>query len=254
MYIFNPSQPSHIQWLLSFLRFRPPTSPLVALGPAAQMVAPGRSPPPASTPSPRSPPRPLPRRWRARPDAPASPPPDAAPYQVRAAGAPPRRAPELSGPTLRVVVVTSVKGGVGKTTISANLVASLARLRNLDLPVDVGLRNLDLLLGLKNRVHLTATDVLAGGLPPRPGPRPTPRAPRPAAPLQAPFQAAARLWIQDPHLGRRRASPSTQPSPSTAPQVRLLSDGVDASGGRSGAAHLGGGSQNCRRKSGRMKM
>jgi septum site-determining protein MinD len=63
-----------------------------------------------------------------------------------------------------VVVVTSGKGGVGKTTTTANLAASLARL---SLPVvavdaDAGLRNLDLLLGLENRVHLTAADVLAG--------------------------------------------------------------------------------------------
>ncbi|CAN6223440.1 unnamed protein product [Urochloa humidicola] len=75
-----------------------------------------------------------------------------------------RTAPELSGPTPRVVVVTSGKGGVGKTTTTANLAASLARL---SLPVvavdaDAGLRNLDLLLGLENRVHLTAADVLAG--------------------------------------------------------------------------------------------
>jgi septum site-determining protein MinD len=63
-----------------------------------------------------------------------------------------------------VVVVTSGKGNIGKTTTTANLTASLARF---SLPVvavvaDAGLRKLDLLLGLKNHVHLTIADVLAG--------------------------------------------------------------------------------------------
>lgn len=63
-----------------------------------------------------------------------------------------------------MVVVTSGKGGVGKTTTTANLAASLARLSLSAVAVDAdaGLRNLDLLLGLENRVHLTAADVLAG--------------------------------------------------------------------------------------------
>ncbi|ERM96489.1 hypothetical protein AMTRI_Chr09g36230 [Amborella trichopoda] len=74
------------------------------------------------------------------------------------------RKPELSGETPRVVVVTSGKGGVGKTTTTANISLSLARLgfKVVALDADVGLRNLDLLLGLENRVNYTALDVLHG--------------------------------------------------------------------------------------------
>jgi hypothetical protein len=57
--------------------------------------------------------------------------------------------------------VTSGKGNIGKTTTTANLTASLARL-SLPVVADAGLRKLDLLLGLKNHVHLTIADVLAG--------------------------------------------------------------------------------------------
>jgi len=64
----------------------------------------------------------------------------------------------------RTIVITSGKGGVGKTTISANLGAALAyRGRSVALiDADFGLRNMDLLLGLENRVVYTALDVLAG--------------------------------------------------------------------------------------------
>lgn len=64
----------------------------------------------------------------------------------------------------RIIVVTSGKGGVGKTTVTSNLGAALARSgRTVALvDADFGLRNLDLLLGLEERVVYTALDVLAG--------------------------------------------------------------------------------------------
>ena len=62
----------------------------------------------------------------------------------------------------RVIVVTSGKGGVGKTTTTSNIGMSLARLGHSTLLIDadVGLRNLDLLLGLENRIMYTGLDVL----------------------------------------------------------------------------------------------
>jgi septum site-determining protein MinD len=62
----------------------------------------------------------------------------------------------------RVIVITSGKGGVGKTTTTSNLGMALAGLkRNVVLiDADVSLRNLDLLLGLENRVVYTGIEVL----------------------------------------------------------------------------------------------
>ncbi|MCD7454570.1 putative septum site-determining protein minD chloroplastic [Datura stramonium] len=67
------------------------------------------------------------------------------------------RKPQLAGDTPRVVVITSGKGGVGKTTTTANIGLSLARLgfSVVAIDCDVGLRNLDLLLGLEGRVNYT---------------------------------------------------------------------------------------------------
>lgn len=64
----------------------------------------------------------------------------------------------------RVIVVTSGKGGVGKTTTTSNIGVSIARLgyRVALIDADIGLRNLDLLLGLENRVLYTGMEVLDG--------------------------------------------------------------------------------------------
>jgi len=64
----------------------------------------------------------------------------------------------------RVIVITSGKGGVGKTTETSNLGMALARLKYqvLLIDADVGLRNLDLLLGLESRIIYTGLDILAG--------------------------------------------------------------------------------------------
>ena len=53
-------------------------------------------------------------------------------------------------PTTRTVLICSGKGGVGKTTLTANLGIALAKLgvQTVVLAADFGLRNLDLLLGL----------------------------------------------------------------------------------------------------------
>lgn len=63
-----------------------------------------------------------------------------------------------------VVTITSGKGGVGKTTITANLGAALAALdqKVVCIDGDIGLRNLDVVLGLENRIVYDLVDVVEG--------------------------------------------------------------------------------------------
>jgi septum site-determining protein MinD len=62
------------------------------------------------------------------------------------------------------IVVTSGKGGVGKTTSSANLGAALALAgkRVVVVDADIGLRNLDVILGLENRIVYDLVQVIEG--------------------------------------------------------------------------------------------
>ena len=64
----------------------------------------------------------------------------------------------------RCIVITSGKGGVGKTTTTANVGVALAAMgaRVVLIDADVGLRNLDIVLGLEARVRHHVLDVLEG--------------------------------------------------------------------------------------------
>lgn len=63
-----------------------------------------------------------------------------------------------------VIVITSGKGGVGKTTSAANIGAGLACLNKKVVLVDtdIGLRNLDVVMGLENRIIYNLVDVIEG--------------------------------------------------------------------------------------------
>ena len=63
-----------------------------------------------------------------------------------------------------VIVITSGKGGVGKTTTTANVGVGLANLQKkvVVIDTDLGLRNLDVVLGLENRIVYNLVDVIEG--------------------------------------------------------------------------------------------
>ena len=63
-----------------------------------------------------------------------------------------------------VIVITSGKGGVGKTTTTANLGSGLAALgkKVVMIDTDIGLRNLDVVMGLENRIVYNLVDVVEG--------------------------------------------------------------------------------------------
>lgn len=66
--------------------------------------------------------------------------------------------------TAKIVTITSGKGGVGKTTATANISVALAQLgqKVVCIDSDIGLRNLDVVLGLENRIVYDLVDIVEG--------------------------------------------------------------------------------------------
>lgn len=64
----------------------------------------------------------------------------------------------------KIITITSGKGGVGKTTVTANLATALAMKGHkvVALDSDIGLRNLDVVMGLENRIVYDLVDVVEG--------------------------------------------------------------------------------------------
>lgn len=78
-----------------------------------------------------------------------------------ASGAHSEREQTMTG---RVITVTSGKGGVGKTTTTANLAVALAATgaKVVCIDADIGLRNLDVVMGLENRIVYDLVDIVEG--------------------------------------------------------------------------------------------
>ena len=95
--------------------------------------------------------------------------------RLRLVGRTPPPEPTAAREALRVIAVTSGKGGVGKTNLSANLAVLAARMgkRVLILDADLGLANVDIIFGIKPMRHIgdllhegvLAADVLAEAAP-----------------------------------------------------------------------------------------
>lgn len=64
----------------------------------------------------------------------------------------------------KVIVMTSGKGGVGKTTVTASIGAALAQQgkRVAIVDMDIGLRNMDVVMGLENRIVFNVVDIIQG--------------------------------------------------------------------------------------------
>lgn len=64
----------------------------------------------------------------------------------------------------KVITITSGKGGVGKTTTTANLstALALAGYKVVAIDADIGLRNLDVVMGLENRIVYDLVDIIEG--------------------------------------------------------------------------------------------
>lgn len=64
----------------------------------------------------------------------------------------------------KVITITSGKGGVGKTTLTANLASALAMQGHkvVAMDADIGLRNLDVVMGLENRIVYDLVDIVEG--------------------------------------------------------------------------------------------
>src|SRR5687767_6217531 len=67
-------------------------------------------------------------------------------------------------PVSKVIVITSGKGGVGKTTTSASIATGIAQRghKTVAIDFDVGLRNLDLVMGVERRVVYDLVNVIKG--------------------------------------------------------------------------------------------